>query len=56
MTKKAVELVTSPKRFLHKKKHPALSQKLVMEQQLPGSLQYRKESSERVCSKRGLQN
>ena len=32
MTKKAIELVTSPKRFLHKKKHPALSQKSVMEQ------------------------
>ena len=34
MTKKAVELVTHPKGFLQKK-HPAFSQKSVMEQQPP---------------------
>ena len=56
MTKKAVKLVTRPRRFLQKKKHLAFSQKSVMEQQLPDSLQYGKESSERVCSKRNLQN
>ena len=37
MTKKAVELVTRTRGF-HKKKHPAFSQKSVMEQQLPHSL------------------
>ena len=35
MTKKAVELVTHPRRFLQKKKHPAISQKSVMQQQPP---------------------
>ena len=55
MTKKAVELVTRPRGFLQKK-HPAFSQKSVMEQQLPHSLQYGKESSETVWSKRDLQN
>ena len=55
MTKKAVELVTRTRGF-QKKKHPAFSQKSVMEQQLPHSLQYGKESSERVWSKRDLQN
>ena len=55
MTKKAVELVTRPRGFLQKK-HPAFSQKSVMEQQLPDSLQYGKELSEWVWSKRDLQN
>ena len=55
MSKKAVELVTRPRGFLQKK-HPAFSQKSVMEQQLPHYLQYGKESSERVWSKRDLQN
>ena len=55
MTKKAVEIVTRPKGFLQKK-HPAFSPKSVMEQQRPDSLQYEKESSEWVWSKRDLQN
>ena len=55
MSKKAVELVIRPRGFLQKK-HPAFSQKSVMEQQLPHYLQYGKESSERVWSKRDLQN
>ena len=55
MTKKAVELVTHPRGFLQKK-HPAFSQKSVMERLLMHSLQYEKESSERVRSKRDFQN
>ena len=38
MTKKAVELVTHPRGF-YQKKHPAFSQKSVIKQQLPDSLQ-----------------
>ena len=50
MTKKAVKLVTHTRGF-HKKKHPPFSQKSVMEQRLPHSLQYGKESSERHGTK-----
>ena len=55
MTRKAVELVTGSRGFFQKK-HPAFSQKSVMEQQLPYSLQYGKELSKRVWSNRNLQN